>query len=107
MKEVERELKVFITRLYKRVAKRFRIKISKLKIIPHNKAVDCYGFYTESPREIHIRLRFENGNWVPIPEILETLAHELAHSAHPDCFEHDRQFYAAYHQIAQYMLQFY
>lgn len=111
MKLLELELRRLVTKLHKRIAKHFKIKICPLVFFTPKEENEPFGWYERDPvakaatRKIYMRLVDHYGNWLPVHEILDTLAHEVAHSADYGAFEHNRGFATLYHRISLFLLK--
>lgn len=113
MRLLEQELRLLVTRLHKKIAKHFRIKLCPIVFFTPKEENEPFGWYERDPvvpnatRKIFIRLTDHYGNWLSVQEVMDTLAHEVAHSVDNEAFEHNRGWATLYHRISLFLLKHY
>lgn len=113
MKHMDREYRRIVKAAYKRAAQHFKLKVYPLVFFEAQREDDPFGWFETIPAKgektsrLFLRLKDHHGNWLPLQEIMDTLAHEMSHTVDESCFEHNREFALMYHKIAMFLLKHY
>lgn len=113
MQQMDLEYRRIVKQAYKKAVQHFKLRSYPLVFFAATEDTDPFGWFEVTPAKgektarIFLRLKDHHGNWLPLQEIMDTLAHEIAHTVAESCWEHNREFALNYHKIALFLLRHY
>lgn len=111
MTALEKEFIKILAKIQKEIVKTYPAKIKSVNLLKHKEKgedTEPYGYYDVETKEVFIRLKDHDNSWLPMEEIFDTLAHEIAHAALPDKWKtsHGRLFREHYLRIMKICLKY-
>lgn len=104
MTVLEKEVLRILTKIQKEVVKVYPARVKNVQLLKQNhkgEETEPFGYYDVESHEVFIRLKDYDNSWLSMEEIIDTLAHEIAHAAVPKKWSctHGRMFREKYLKI--------